>query len=480
MATAAAAATSIEGATVINPLPIIPTIPVKVEPEIENKAWSVTNAILFLILLISIFITIITGFDIGNSVGNVKDRWGEYRCNPMFIPFASLFGYNTKDNFDSCMGEVFKTHSEPYTKSSASMFSGFTGVLGTMLDSVNSLRNTMASLGGGINTIVHEFTERISMFFFRLQVSAITIKSLIGRMYAIMFSVMYMGLSGISGMTSFTNTFLFSFLNVFCFPGDTEILLEKGMTKIKDVKIGDIIRGDIIRGDISNSTVTSTFKLCGKGQPMVKLGNVIVSTNHYVLHEGKYIMACNHPDSVKINKTYDELYCLNTDNNRIRIGNYTFLDYDETTTADKDAMNYIEDRINATITTKTYNFTEHRPAIDENTIVKTINGPKMAKDIKLGDKLTTGSEIVGLIKTVVNETSIFQNVKLTPSTLYWDENSWKRVAIPIKEKCEMLSFIAVPNSQIELENIRIRDYMELCSPDSEIYYSKSIKEMKKE
>ena len=451
----------IKAPTVPNPVP---------NPEIQNKVWSVTTAILFLIFLVSVFAAILTGFNVGNSVDNVKDSWGEYRCNPMFMPFAALFGYNTKDNFSFCMGEIFKTHSEPYVKSSSSMFSGFTGVLGSMLDSVNSLRNTMATLGGGINTIVHEFTERISMFFFRLQVSAITIKSLIGRMYAIMFSVMYMGLSGISGMTSFTNTFLFSFLNVFCFPGDTEILLEKGLTKIKDVKIGDIIHGDII----ADSTVTSTFKLCGKGQPMVKLGNVIVSTNHYVLHEGKYVMACNHPDSVKINETYDELYCLNTDNNRIRIGGYTFMDYDETATADKDTMNYIEDRINATNTTKHYNFTEYRPAMDENTIVKTSNGPKMAKDIKLGDKLTTGSEIVGLIKTVVNETSILKSVKVTPSTLYWDENSWKRVGTPTKEKCEMVSFIAVPNSQIELENVRVRDYMELCSPDSEIYYSKSI------
>lgn len=349
-----------------------------IEPEIENKAWSITNSILFIIFLVFVFAGILTSFDVGNKIDNIKDSWGDYRCNPLFMPFAGLFGYDTKDNFNSCMGDVFKTHSEPYVKSSSSMFSGFTGILGTMLDSVNSLRNTMATLGGGINTI-------------------------------------------------------------------------------------------------ANSTVTSTFKLCGKGQPMVKLGNIIVSTNHYVLHDGKYIMACDHPDAIKTTETYDELYCLNTDNNQIRIGNYTFLDYDENTTADKDTMNYIENRINATNTTKTYNFTEYRPAINENTIVKTMNGPKMAKDIKLGDKLTTGSEIVGLIRTVVKETSILQNVKITPSTLYWDENNWKRVGLPIKEKCEMVSFIATPNSQIELENVRIRDYMELCSPDSEIYYSKSMK-----
>ena len=44
----------------------------------------------------------------------------------------------------------------------------------------------------------------------------------------------------------------------------------------------------------------------------------------------------------------------------------------------------------------------------------------------------------------------------------------------IKGQKEMVSFIAVPNSQIELENAMIRDYMELCSPDSEIHYTKQL------
>ena len=41
---------------------------------------------------------------------------------------------------------------------------------------------------------------------------------------------------------------------------------------------------------------------------------------------------------------------------------------------------------------------------------------------------------------------------------------------------EMISLVVTPNSQIELENgIRIRDYMELCSPDAEIHYATHIK-----
>ena len=64
---------------------------------------------------------------------------------------------------------------------------------------------------------------------------------------------------------------------------------------------------------------------------------------------------------------------------------------------------------------------------------------------------------------------------VTPSTLCWHDNKWQRVGTFTevkKETMELVSFVVIPNSQLELENgTRIRDYMELCSPDSEMHYS---------
>lgn len=441
--------------------------------EYEDKVlWAFPNALFFLILITIISFGLFYGVSTIFDIKKIKDNWAEQRCSPMIMPFASIFGYNTKENFEFCMGNIFNTYSQPFMSSSSTMFSSFTGLLTMIFGSISSLRNTLASLGGGINVIFQEYAERISMFFFKLRVSAITIKTLIGRMYAILFSVMYMGMSGITGMTSFTNTFLFSFLNTFCFPGNTELLTKKGNIQIKDIKIGDILLP-------TKSEVTATFRFYAKGQPMVKLGTTIVSTNHYVIYKGHPIKAVNHPDAIKMNDWNDEpLYCLNTHDNHIPINNLVFLDYDETAKGDKDTMNYIEGRVNACSINKEYEFTEYCPAVDEHTYIKTTDGNKLAKDIKIGDTLTTGSEVIGLIRRVVNETSIINGTILTPSTLYWNVNKWSRIGDKteiIKGKKEMVSFIAVPNSQIELKNgLIIRDYMELCSPDSEIHYAKRL------
>lgn len=187
--------------------------------DTPHELWGFSNAFIFLIMIVIIVYILVIGINTLVDIKHIKDDWANQRCSPMIMPFASFFGENTKDNFEFCMGKIFNTHSQGYMGSLSGMFSGFTGLLQNIFDSISSLRNVMASLGGGINVIFQEFTERITNFFFQLRMSAIRIKMLMGRLYAILFSIMYMGTSGITGMTSFTHTFLFSFLNAFCFPG---------------------------------------------------------------------------------------------------------------------------------------------------------------------------------------------------------------------------------------------------------------------
>jgi hypothetical protein len=363
-----------------------------------------------------------------------------------------------------------------------SIFSSFTGLLGSIFNSVSSLRNVIATLGGGINVVFQEFTDRITMFFFKLRVNAIHLKMMFGRIYAILFSVMYMGMSGITGMSSFTNTYLFSFLDTFCFPGNTLLMVqtESGPhpVPIKEIKIGDILLP-------GHSRVTGTFSFYAKGQPMVQIGSVVVSTNHYIMHEGKAIKAGNHPFAKQMGgwNSDDYLYCLNTSNHMIPVGVLEFLDYDETNLGDYETMQYVEERINTYASNSEYMFKEYGFALEENEKIWTKNGLKAIKDIRIGDQLTTGSKVVGVIRKEVTEMSNVDGVKISPSTLYWNGTQWKRFGeqFPIESVAmECMSLIVAPNSQIELENgLRVRDYMELCSPDAELYYSKHIDTIKR-
>ena len=444
------------------------------------ELWSLGNALGAIILILVLFATTLFGSSQLANIASIKANWANERCSPMIMPFASLFGYNAKENFDFCLGRIFRTHSEPYMGSMGSIFGQFGGMLTTLFQSMSSMRNTIASMGGGINLMFQEFTDRISAFFFRLRISAIRLKTLFGRMYAILFSIMYMGTSGITGMTSFTNTALFSFLNTFCFPGDTILCVQDRYNRIRRVPIKDVRIGDVLMP--GRCPVTATFQFYAKGQPMVQLGSTIVSTNHYVYHKGKRIQAGDHPFAIDNGPWASEepLYCLNTVNHHLPVGPLIFMDYDETAAADTATMNMIDRRINGTphAPLKDYPFTESGCAMGEHVRIKTMSGIKRAIDLQIGDELSTGCTVVGWIRRCVTEVCDHAGTLVTPATLYWDTTQWRRYGEthPIrKEPCELMSFVVTPHSQIEWEDgTIIRDYMEWCSPDAEQYYTEQL------
>lgn len=446
----------------------------------EHELWSVTSSLFFIIMTIIVIYGLVMGVSTVVNIQHIKDDWANQRCSPMIMPFASFFGHDTKDNFEFCIGKVFNTHSQGYLGSMGSMFSQFTTLLQSIFDSISSLRNVIASLGGGINVMFQEFTDRITNFFFQLRMTAIHIKMLMGRMYAILFSVMYMGMSGISGVSSFTNTYLFSFLNTFCFPGNTELLVER-QEVIQPVPIKEIEIGDILLP--GRTKVTSTFSFYARGQPMVQLGSITVSTNHYVQYKGKTILAGDHPNAIQLGPwdSDEYLYCLNTTNHTIPINGLTFLDYDETADGDVDTLKWVEKTINGKPSTHnaSYNYDDACFAMDPSIRIKTKRGLIAAKDIQIGDELSTGCKVAGVIRRNVSEIcQLPSGARITPATLHWDNttNQWKRYGEDhtyTKNKYdEFVSFVAVPHSQLEWEDGTIvRDYMEVCSPDAKDYYT---------
>lgn len=453
--------------------------------------WSFSNALAFILLLILAFVFTVFGSQAVMDIKRIKADWSNQRCTPLIMPFAGWFGVPAKENFEFCMGKIFTGHSQPYLGSITSIFGKFTALLQMIFQAMNSMRNTVATLGGGINVIFQEFTERISMFFFRLRLSAIHLKSLFMRIYALLFSVMYMGMSGITGMTSFTNTFLFSFLDTFCFPGDTMVRVVRGEgTRAEEIPLHAVRIGD--RMYPSMDRVTACFRFYAKGQPMVRLGRIHVSTNHYLYHGGKRIRAEHHPDAVPLGPWTSEepLYCLNTETHHLPMDGYLFMDYDETPSADEETMRWVERQIEPSASptpspTPTPPPTEYGMAVGPETGIRLASGEILpAERVEMGDKLVTGATVVGVIrKEVESWVTLEDGTELTSSSLLWNarEGRWRRVyemttapvapVAPVRRRI-FCSWVVVPNSQVELASgLRLRDYLEYCSPDTEHVYT---------
>jgi hypothetical protein len=439
--------------------------------------------------LLTFLIVILYAILYGMDIANVSASWPENRCKPQIMPFASLYGYNTAENFNYCMTNIIKDQAGDSIGPIYQILSGFIGTISTLVQTANSLRVALATLFGGITKVFQEFGERINSLMVRIRVATVRIKMLFGRLFATFYAVIYMGMSGITAVSNFGDTFMFKFLDTFCFDPDTLVEIDnKGQIPVKDVKMGDIFSK-------TKSRVTACFEFYSDGQPMVTLLRkqhqqeqpILVSTNHYVqLPSGQYEPAVVHPDAISsppwsggIDRP---LICFNTHDHKIPIGDYLFLDYDETERGDKATMRALRNIVNNSDSKEDDTINEYSPGVSETTKIA-LKEPKggfcIAKNIKLGQKIQSG-RIVGIVKKEVkNFVRIGQDL-ISASSLIWrpQTNSWERaykVGISIQKNDIAYSFVVTPSATIITHHgLSIRDYVEVHSPDSEDAYKKEI------
>jgi hypothetical protein len=276
-------------------------------------------------------------------------------------------------------------------------------------------------------------------------------------------------------------------LDTFCFDPDTPVTIKgKGEIAIRHVKIGDEFMG--------GERVTSTFQFNADGQAMVYLPSIncgkgiTVSTNHYVLYEGKWIKSSEHPDAKPAEDwsggVSRPLICLNTSTNSFPIGGYVFRDYDETESGDAAAMDLALKMLNGkeSISEKPSS-TSSAMACSADTMIPLKNNqfPVPISCVPLGSQLTTG-RVIGIVKKECDEVCEYHGERFAPATAVWcnDKNQWRRVSsiVPVVKLAKpeiFYSLVITPSASIQTERgTMFRDYVEVHSPDLEIPYAASM------
>jgi hypothetical protein len=432
----------------------------------------------FTILLLFFFIAWMAMLSFAD-VEEVKRNWPKYRCKPNVMPFASLYGHDTGENFNFCLMNMFGAEM-------GAAFGPLFMIIGTMVNTLvtlvkvaNSLRVQFATMMGGINTLFQNFADRFKQLTAAISLSAYRMKLLMGRLYGAFFAMIYMSISGMAAMQNFTDSVLFDFLDTFCFDPDTLVDLEgKGLTKVKDVKIGD-------RFAKTGGEVTATFSFESDGQPMVELpGSILVSTNHYVYYLGKWVQAGDHPEANRKDAWAGgkerPLICFNTSDHKIPIGHYTFLDYDETDEGDQETMKWIDQTLNAksSLARRSYPYTA---CVRKDTLIRMKDGTcKHIQDIQLGEDVSTGRVIGVIQKQFHSFCELPQKEFVSPGCNYWQRTQWVRAGdvFPIQSlESPQTGYTLVVLHSASFETSRgtfVRDYVEVHSPEAEQFYAKKI------
>jgi hypothetical protein len=429
-------------------------------------------AFLLIILIVLAFV-----IESVSNIGDIKNNWSEYRCKPYMMPLSFLYGYNINDNFQYCLQQIIQSNTKGVTGPFTQGMSGFTDVLMNLMQSANSFRLTLATMVGGIIKIVSEFKTRMTALMGRVKLTASRMKSLMYRIYGTMFSVMYMGISAQTGIANFGDTFIFKFIDTFCFTPEERMILDSGYA----INISNLVPGNILQG---GHTVEIIYRFLADGQEMVDLDNIVVSSNHFVKYKNKWIMAKNHPMAIPVGPWAGgierPLICLTTSDHRIPIQNHIFADYDETEAANADTQYLVDISLNGKSTTP-------RPPINVSydvgvpytTLVNTLKGYTFIQAIKLGDKITERDTVVGIQETYLSEFCVLPNGQyIAKGSLLWNPQTsqWSRAYTMYPEintsSIKTISLFVSPGAKYQIYGDHIlRDSMEIYSPDTKKLYA---------
>jgi len=147
------------------------------------------------LLLTIIIIVIFGGLFLVNylSVGiqNIKKNWPQYRCNPMIMPFAGLFGHDVTSNFTYCIQNMQTSYMSELLKPinySTKITGQITGDITKALQSVRAFFNKIRNF---ITNIVQEIMGVFLNLLIGIQQQLMALKDLFAKVIGLMVTCLY-------------------------------------------------------------------------------------------------------------------------------------------------------------------------------------------------------------------------------------------------------------------------------------------------
>tara|TARA_A100001011_G_C14292537_1_gene836898 strand:+ start:61 stop:981 length:921 start_codon:yes stop_codon:yes gene_type:complete len=292
--------------------------------------------ILLTIIILIIFIVLFCVNILAVGIENIKNEWPKYRCNPIVMPIANVFGKNTLQNFTFCVQNLQQTFMQDllaplhYVENIVGDISKyFTEAIHFIRAFFNKIRNMILDI---IKKIMAVFLN----FLIGIQHMIISIKDLFSKTIGTLAVFMYVLEGAIMSMKSAWAGLPGQMVRMLCFHPNTLVKLKDGTTKtIATINPGDILKNDqVVHGtmklhnlDEKGNYVESLYQFDGENTK----NPILVSGSHLIFDKEKqdFIHVKDHSDAVLTSINSKELICLITSDHTIPLGNYIFHDWED-------------------------------------------------------------------------------------------------------------------------------------------------------
>lgn len=440
-------------------------------------AWqsNLTSSIVIFVIVTVVFIGVTFLIFSLSNLAEIGKNFAKYRCNPLMMPFAGQFGYDSKENFEFCISNILNDKAAAIFAPLYGILSQFTGVLTVMMNATLGIRKLFSNFFLSVNNFIGNVRNRIQNLLFQIRMSFLKMNSLMGRVYGTMYAVIYMGTSSLTLGNNLANNDLVTFLAEFCFDPNTPVQMADGRYKaIQHIKIGDKLA--------HSADVTSTFVFDGSKTPMVRIDDVTLSAQHYISYKGEWIYAADHP-SAEPADSIPTLICLNVTGNEFSVGRSALKvrDYDETNDPGINArvMAYAQKALNGTPSVAP--ITDYSLGFDPRFEIQLADGSWIpAESVRCGTVLEGGQKVVGVVRESCDHIVRLDDYFVSEAQLVFHKHMWMRAAEAhpserMTNTLKLVSFVTEHTGPIVARNgdkiYHFRDYREVALPEMETPYA---------
>jgi hypothetical protein len=291
------------------------------------------------VFIILIFILLYVFNILSVGIKAIEDDWPTYRCNPVIMPFASVFGQNVMDNFTFCI-QSMQTNYMGYLMQplnyNLDVIGGLGAGLTTAVNDVRAFFNNIRDMTTSIVTDIFGLFLNILIEFQRL---TIAIKDMFAKFIGVLATLMYTLSGSVMTMNSMWAGPPGQLVKELCFHPNTKVQLKDGsIVAMKDVPLNAILKNgakvcsvmSISNVDEEGMYVERIFEMANGEEGET----ILVSGSHLVLDpktqtfvKVKDIKGDGAPIATELE--CDTLACLITSNHTIPIGTWTFHDWED-------------------------------------------------------------------------------------------------------------------------------------------------------
>jgi len=476
--------------------------------------------IAYIVSIIIIFLIATSYFIVNNKKNEILKNWEGYRCKPYVIPFASIFGVNTFENYSSCSWNILKVFFSKLVKPILYVFEMIFKNMSNMANTLNFMRKYIYSVRKFIMSYILDLMNRLESFTETLRFTLIKVNVMIKKNQALITIVKYITqilVSMLSWIKNIVRPIIMSIilwgismsyilwlifppfsyimgtlaagagLSYSCFGPDVKIALLNGeLIPIKNIDLSMMMKNrSIVRGIIRTKPDFNN---------LYDLHGTVVTGDHPILFNDKWVRINKHPNAKKIYcdgeklyslnkyqeeyKNYDkeklnELYCLITSDNRIFIGEDEYSDYTESDINSLSTKNLILSKLNnknieisPEEDVSIFGFLSNMP-------IRMLNGDSKAISyIEIGDKLYNNDEVLSVIRMTVDHNIHFylynNEIIVSGGQIVYEDEKWicvyqSKKAVLLSDNCKPLELyhINTVSGIIHIGNSYFRDFIEI-------------------